>query len=260
MRINHTLQRLARGETVFGCAMQVYRSSEIPRAFAAAGFDYVFIDTEHGGFDLETVQDITAASVAAGITPIVRVSELLYSLVARALDVGAQGVILPRVEDPRLLEAAIGWTKFPPRGTRGFGVLAPLLDYEQHSFAAIMEHLNAQTMVVVQFETKTAIERADELLSVPGIDVALVGPADLSVSLGMPGEFDNPAFVEIVMRLAAKCAARGVAPGIQCRSQAHAKLWTQRGFRFVGAASEQALLMEKARETVAELRAARGPA
>jgi 4-hydroxy-2-oxoheptanedioate aldolase len=85
MRVNHTRERLAKGETVFGCGLQVYRSAEICRAFAVAGFDYVFIDLEHGCFDLETVQDMIKASVDSGITPIVRVAELLYSLVARLL-------------------------------------------------------------------------------------------------------------------------------------------------------------------------------
>jgi 2-keto-3-deoxy-L-rhamnonate aldolase RhmA len=160
MRANHTRDRLLRGETVFGCAMQFYRSTEIPRAFAAAGFNYIFVDLEHGGFDLETAQDIIAASVTAGLTPLVRVSELTYSLIARILDVGAQGIILPRVECLSTLEDAIAWTKYPPEGKRGFGFLAPLLDYERRSVAEIMAHLNQTTLVVVQFETRTAMESA----------------------------------------------------------------------------------------------------
>src|SRR5271166_5364306 len=83
MRANLTRERLAKGETVFGCGLQVYRSPEICRAFAAAGFDYVFIDMEHGSYDLETVQDMIKVALENGITPIVRVAELLYSLVCR---------------------------------------------------------------------------------------------------------------------------------------------------------------------------------
>src|ERR1051325_3973502 len=90
MQANLTRERLSRGETVFGSGLQVYRSAEIPRAFAAAGFDYVFIDMEHGSYDLETVHDMIRASLDTGITPIVRVAELAYSLVARLLDSGAQ--------------------------------------------------------------------------------------------------------------------------------------------------------------------------
>ena len=96
---------------------------------------------------------------------------------------GAQGIIFPRVESPTLLEEAISWTKYPPIGTRGFGFMAPQLGYQSLSMPEIIEHLNTQTMIIVQFETGLSIERCNELLSVPGIDVAMVGPTDLSISL-----------------------------------------------------------------------------
>lgn len=255
MRINRTLEKLKAGKTVLGCAIQCYRSSEIPRVLAAAGFDYFFIDMEHGGFDLETAQDMISTAVAAGITPVVRVAELHYSLVARLLDLGAQGIILPRVEDPALLEEALSWMRYPPSGKRGFGVLAPVIDYEQHSMAAMMEHLNRNTLTVVQFETRLAMERADELLAVPGIDVAMVGPADLSVSLGVPGQFDDPGLLGTVEQFVAKCDARGVAPGIHCRNAALALPWLKRGMRLVGAGSEQGMLLERAKTCIADLRA-----
>jgi 2-keto-3-deoxy-L-rhamnonate aldolase RhmA len=257
MYINQTRERLARGETVFGCGLQVYRSAEIPRAFAAAGFDYVFIDMEHGSYDLETVQEMITASNAAGITPIVRVAELLYSLVARLLDAGAQGIILPRVEDPKLLEEAMSWMRFPPAGKRGYGVNPTMVQYEGRSFAEIIEHQNRNTVSVVQFETRTAMERADELLSVRGVDIAMVGPADLSISLGVPGDFDNPLMISTIQGLIAKCNKHGVVPGIQTRSVAMAKAWAERGMRFVGASAEHGLLLEKAKETVSQLNAVR---
>ncbi|MGH9665179.1 MAG: HpcH/HpaI aldolase family protein [Bryobacteraceae bacterium] len=253
MRINHTRERLAAGETVFGCALQHYRSAEIPRAFAAAGFHYVFIDMEHSGFDFETVQDMIAAAASSSITPIVRVGELLYSLVARLLDVGAQGIIFPRVESPELLAEAVSWTRFPPLGKRGFGMMAPVLDYQPATFPAIMEHQNGNTTVVVQFESRLALERTDELLSVPGVDVAMIGPSDLSISLGVPGQADHPLLVDSVTQFIARCEAHGVVPGIHCRNAAQARFWTELGMRFVGSGGEHGLLLEKAKEVVASL-------
>jgi 2-keto-3-deoxy-L-rhamnonate aldolase RhmA len=254
MRANLTRDKLSRGETAFGCALQVYPSPEIVRTFAAAGFDYVFIDMEHGAFDLETVHDMIHAALASGITPIVRVGELLYSLVARLLDAGAQGIILPRVEEPDLLQEALSWMRFPPVGKRGFGVNATMIDYETRTFSEIIQHQNANTLAVAQFETMKAMERADDLLSVPGMDIAMVGPADLSISLGIPGQFDNPLLVSTVERLIEKCVRHKVLPGIQTRGTAMAKAWADRGMRFVGAGGEHALLLEKARETVKQLR------
>lgn len=256
MRINLTKSRLQNNEIVFGIALQQYRSTEIPRLLAAVGFDYLFIDSEHGGFSLETVQDLVVAANQSGITPFVRVGEMLYSHVTRVLDVGAQGIIFPRVECASRLTEAISWMKYPPHGTRGFGFMAPQLDYKQFSLPEIMKHLNAQTMVIVQFETALSIERCDELLSVPGIDVAMVGPTDLSISLGVPGEFDHPKILEAVDVFVAACERHGVVPGIHCRDCKMAMPWLQRGMRFLGCGSEHGMMLQKARDTMGEIRSA----
>ena len=212
---------------------------------------------EHGSFDLETVQDMIKVAVENGITPIVRVAELAYSLICRVLDAGAQGIILPRVEDPKVLEQALGWMRFPPVGTRGYGVNHTMIGYEARSFPEIIAHLNLNTVSVVQFETVTAMERADDLLSLRGVDIAMVGPANLSISLGVPGQFDHPLMISTIDRLIEKCVTHHVVPGIQTRAAAMAKFWAQRGMRFVGAGAEHGLLLEKARETVAALQAAK---
>jgi 2-keto-3-deoxy-L-rhamnonate aldolase RhmA len=259
MRDNHTLNRLSNGEVVFGCAIQCYRSPEIAGALASAGFDYVFIDMEHGGFGFETVQDMIVTAARSGITPIVRVGELLYSLVSRLLDVGAQGIVLPRVEEPELLEKALSWIKYPPLGVRGFGILPSYINYEQRSMAEVIEHMNANTMTVVQFETVPALERADELLSLPGVTVAMIGPADLSIALGVPGDLEHPTMVRAIEKLIAQANKHHVVPGIQTRTVEQAQFWTERGMRFVGAGGEHGLLLAKAREAVKTLRETKIP-
>src|SRR5215470_15011436 len=195
MQKNLVKQALAEGRMQLGCGFGQLRSPEIPRMLMAAGFQWAFIDTEHGGFDLETVQDICRVSAMVDFCPIVRVADLQYSLVARALDCGAQGVIFPRVESPELLERAVSWAKFPPLGVRGYGLTAVQVDYEPLSFSQIIEHVNANTMVVLQIETRRAVEAREELLAVPGIDAVMIGPADLSISLGLPGQFQDPKMV-----------------------------------------------------------------
>lgn len=255
MRDNHTLNLLSEGKVAFGCAIQCYRSPEVARALAAAGFDYVFIDMEHGGFGFETVQDMIGAAARSGITPIVRVGELLYSLVSRLLDVGAQGIVFPRVEEPRLLEEALSWIKYPPVGKRGFGILPAYVDYEPQPMSKVIGHMNANTMTVVQFETVTALERAEKLLSLPGVDVAMVGPADLSIALGVPGDLNHPLMIEAIDGLIVQANRHGVVPGIQTRTMEQARFWAQRGMRFVGAGGEHGLLLTKAQETVKALHA-----
>ncbi len=220
---------------------------------AAAGFQWAFIDTEHGGFDLETVQDICRVSLMAGLSPIVRVGDLQYSLVARALDCGAQGVMFPRVESPELLERAVSWTKFPPAGVRGYGLTAIQVDYEPLTFAQIIEHMNAHTMVVLQIETQRALEARDELLAVGGIDAVMVGPADLSISLGVPGDFQHPKMVEAMEKVRDSCVKRSIAPGTQTRNTALAKFWKERGMIFLGCSSDTAMLYERAVELISQI-------
>ena len=251
MRKNLVKQALAEGKLQLGTGFGQLRSPEVARILAAAGFHWAFLDTEHGGFDLETVQDICRMSVMVGLSPIVRVADLQYSLIARSLDCGAQGVIFPRVESAELLERAISWTKFPPAGIRGYGLGATQVDYEKVEIPQVIEHMNANTMVVMQIETRRALDMREELLAVPGIDAVMVGPADLSISLGVPGEFQHPKMVEAIEAIRDTCLRRGVIPGMQTRTSALAKFWKERGMLFLGCNNDTGMLFERASELVA---------
>lgn len=254
MRINSVKNNLKAGKLQLGCAFGQIRSVEVARILAAAGFHWTFLDGEHGGFGIETLQDLCRASVMAGMSPIVRVADMQYGLVARALDCGAQGVLFPRVESPELLAKAVTWTKFPPQGVRGFGLTATNIEWERATIPQMIEHINQNTMVVVQIETVRAFERRDELMSVPGIDVVMVGPADLSISLGVPGEFDHPRMIETMEKIRDSCIAHGIVPGTHTRTAALAKFWKERGMLFLGSGSDTGFLFEKASEVAAALK------
>ena len=256
MRKNTVKEALAAGKLQLGTGFGQLRSQEIATILAAAGFHWAFLDTEHGGFDLETVQDICRLAVMVGLSPIVRVADLQYSLIARALDCGAQGVIFPRVESPELLQKAISWTKFPPLGIRGYGLGPVNVDYEKADFPQVIEHMNANTMVVMQIETQRALDMREELLAVPGIDAVMVGPADLSISLGVPGEFQHPKMVQAMEAIRDTCIRRGIAPGTQTRTPALARFWKERGMRFLGCSNDIGMLYERASELVAQISAA----
>ena len=236
-----------------GCGFGQIRSPEVARILAAAGFHWTFLDGEHGGFGIETLQDLCHAATQAGLMPMVRVADMQYALVARGLDCGAQAVLFPRVESPELLERAVSWTKFPPAGVRGFGLNPTHVGYERVTIPQVIEHMNENVMVVLQIETKLAVDRREELLSVAGIDAVLIGPVDLSISLGVPGEFQHPKMVEAMEQIRDSCFAHGVAPGMQARTLALAKFWKERGMLLVGSGSETGFLLEKATETVSAL-------
>lgn len=254
MRANYVKAALKQGKLQLGCGFGQIRSVEVAKILAAAGFNWTFIDAEHGNFGIETIYNLCHASGLAGLSPIVRVADMQYALVARALDCGADGVIFPRVESPELLDRAVSWTKFPPVGVRGMGLGPQHFEYERVTVAHAIEHLNANTMVVLQIETQRAVDAREELLSVPGVDVVLVGPVDLSISLGVPGDFQHPKMVEAMEKIRDSCLAHGVAPGTQTRTMALAKFWKERGMIFLGNGNETGFLLEKASEVVAALR------
>jgi len=255
MQINPVKHALKQGKLQIGCASGTLRTPEVARILGTAGFNWSYIDAEHGPFGQEMLQDICRAAVSYNLMPIVRVADLQYSLVARALDNGAMGIVFPRVEDPALLARAVSWTKFPPMGIRGFGLGPSHVGYEKITIPEIIEHLNANIMVVLQIETKAAVDRRDELLSVPGIDAIMIGPADLSISLGVPGQFDHPKMVETIDLVRESCLRHGVAPGIHMRAVVHAKFWKERGMKFLSSGSDAGFLLEGATNAANALKA-----
>jgi len=254
MHTNPVKKALREGKVQLGTGYAMLRSPDIGRILAAAGFDWAFVDGEHGWFGVETIRDICKESTAAGLMPIVRVADLQYDLVARSLDCGAMGVMLPRVEDAKLLEKVISWTKYPPLGIRGYGLTAHHVDYAKATIADVIQHMNENIMVVMQIETKKAFDMRDELLSVPGIDAVMVGPADFSISLGVPGEFTHPELVEHMEAIRDSCLKYGIAPGTQTRTLSLAKFWRERGMQFLGCSSEVAMLLERGQEITAALK------
>ncbi len=253
MQPNLVKQALKNGRLQLGTGFWQFRSPEVARILAAAGFHWAFVDMEHGGFDLESIQDICRVANLAGLCPIVRVGDMQYSLTARALDCGAQGIIFPRVESVELLEQAVSWTKFPPAGVRGFGLSHQQANYEALSMPQMIEHYNANTLVVIQIETQRAVDMREELLSVPGIDAVMIGPADLSISLGVPGEFDHPKMVAAMESVRDTCLHRGIAPGTQTRTLPLAKFWKDKGMTFLGCSNETNMLLDRGREITSSL-------
>ena len=256
MKENLCLKALRAGQVQYGCGYGQLRQTEVINALAKAGFNWAFIDMEHGAFDFETIQDLCRMARLVGLSPVVRVAEMQYALVARALDCGAEGIMLPRVEDPRQLEEAISWTKYPPMGIRGYGLTPTNLDYEAVTIPQAIDHVNRNIMVAFQIETAAGVERRDELISVPGVDVLMVGPADLSISLGVPGDFMNPKQVEAMTQIRDTCHKYKVIPGTQTRTTQLARFWKENGMLFLGCSNETSMLYERATEIIKDLKAA----
>lgn len=254
MHINRVKKALREGRLQVGCAFAQLRLPAVATILGKAGLDWCYLDAEHGPFDFGMLQDLCRAAIAAGMAPIVRVADVQYSLIARSLDCGAMGILLPRVESPEVLAQAASWAFFPPVGRRGYGFTQHNVDYEPVTIPQIIQHINDNTMLVFQIETQAGLDRRDELLSVPGVDAVMVGPADLSISLGIPGEFEHPKLIDAIDKIIDSCRKHGVAPGIHIRSLHLAKFWRDRGMRLLSTGGDALFLFDKASETVRGLR------
>ncbi len=255
MRENKVKRALQRGETVIGTMITEVRNPAIAQILAVAGFDFMFIDMEHGSYNMETVADTIQAARLAGICPLVRVTNPEYHLMARPLDAGAQGLMIPRVETVEQVEHIVASTKYPPRGLRGCSVLRGHSDYQREKVKDFIERMDAENLVILQIEGKRAIESIDDLVSVPGVDAAVIGPNDLSISLGVPGQMDHPLLRESIDRVIDACRRRGVASGIHIGNMEALKGWMRKGMRFIAYSTEVSFILGAGKAAVDELRA-----
>ena len=252
---NRLRARLAAGATVVGTMLVEIRQPAVMTLLANAGFDFVLIDTEHGPFSIESIAELSRAARDASVTPVVRVPELTYAYVAQALDAGAQGIMLPRVTAAAQVAECVAHMKYAPAGRRGAVLARGHTAFRGGPLADVLAAMNRETFLIVQIETSEAVERLDEILAVPGVDAALVGPTDLSLALGVPGKMDDPKLVAAIERTMAACAAHRVIPAIHTNDVAMTAAWARRGMRLVSINSEAGLLMAGARSAVEAIRA-----
>ncbi len=254
MKTNPVKKALQAGSVVIGSEVSRFRCPDISRIYARAGFDFVFIDMEHTAFSLETVADMVQAARGSGIVPIVRVPQAEYAFVARVLDAGAQGIIVPRVNTPAQVEQLVSWVRYPPAGIRGFACNTAQTDGEPVAIDEFIDAANRETLLVIQIERREAVANLEEMLAIDGVDVACLGFMDLTVDMGIAGQLDHPNAIRAVERLIDVADACGVAPGIITADMTAIRSWMLRGMRFVSYATDEILLQQAAAESVERLR------
>jgi 2-keto-3-deoxy-L-rhamnonate aldolase RhmA len=253
MKANRVKQALKAGDSVLGTMIHEVRNPELAYLLAAAGMDFLLVDTEHASPDTETIQNLTRAAKSAGMVPLARVTDNEYFLIARTLDMGVMGVMVPRVDTRQEAERAVAAVKYPPEGRRGFGMRPVITDYESTSVPEAMAWSNENTLVILQVESEAAVANLEQITRVPGVDVSLVGLNDLSISLGVPGDFKHPRIEEALRRVFEVCPQNGVSPAVHVSDIESAKRYRARGMRFIMLASESRLLMKVASHAVREI-------
>ena len=252
LKPNPIKQALKRGEPVIGTMLSEVTSPGFIWMLANAGFDYVFIDMEHGAYSLPIVADMIKVARLAGIVPLVRVPDLAYHAIAPVLDHGAMGVMLPRVETREQVEQFVSFMKYPPMGVRGGTSARAHTDYGGAGARELVSHMNEHTLVILQIERKRAIENIDELMSVPGVDVGLIGPFDLTISLG-EADANAPAVQDAIGQVVEAGKRHGVASGMHSDSGSVLD-WHARGMTMLTCNSDLGFFSAGAAGTVKTLR------
>jgi 2-keto-3-deoxy-L-rhamnonate aldolase RhmA len=211
---NHALRQLRAGKLAIGLGVRNARTVDIAQIAKTAGFDWLFVDCEHSSMDLDTAAQISAASLAVGVTPIVRVAGLEHWHASRILDNGAQGIVVPHVDSSAEAVRVANSCRFPPVGKRSMGGGLQQVGFAPMPVGDLARIVNEETLVVVMIESPRGVANCEEIASVAGIDALLIGTNDLCFEMGIPGRFDDPRVAQAYGKVIAACRKHGKFAGM----------------------------------------------
>jgi 2-keto-3-deoxy-L-rhamnonate aldolase RhmA len=238
---------------VTGALVIEFFSPGMPQVLNAAGCEFALFDMEHTGLGFETLKGLFAGCRGLEITPLVRVPRGEYHFLARALDIGAHGVMVPMVESAAEAQRVAEATHYPPAGRRGaaFGVAHD--DYAVGDVRQKIAALNDRTLVIAQIETERGLADADAIAATPGIDVLWLGHFDLTNFLGIPGDFEHPKYRAAIETIVAAGRRHGKGLGFMAADANWAKRYRAFGFNMIAAGLDHTLLQSAIRATLAPL-------
>jgi 4-hydroxy-2-oxoheptanedioate aldolase len=245
------------GEPTIGAFLNL-GSAVSAELLARAGYDWLIVDLEHG---MGTQADLHAQLLAVQITTtaaVVRAPSVERLRIDRALDLGADGIMLPQVGSAEEARSAVSWLRYPPAGQRGLALATRGAGFTERSHTEVAARVNESILGVFQVESMAAVDAAAEAASIDGVDVLFVGPTDLSHSMGIPGQINHPDFLAAVDRVVRACRDNGKSAGILLRDGASAAGARTQGFTFIGVGSDVGFAIAGARSELAAARAALG--
>jgi 2-keto-3-deoxy-L-rhamnonate aldolase RhmA len=244
---NRAKERLAAGQLALGMGLRQARTVDIGRVLAACGFDFAFIDMEHNTMGIDTAAQLAVACHDAGVTPLVRVPGYEHHLATRLLDAGAMGIVFPHVDSAEHARQLVSNCKYPPMGHRSLGGPVAQLGFRGYPRAESTEAVNRDTLLVMMLETPEAIDRADQIAAVPGVD--------LTLEMGIPGKYDDLAVVRAYDKVVAACKAHGTYPGMGgIYDHPTMEKYIKMGARFILGGSDISFLMAGAQARASFLR------
>jgi len=247
---NRLKEILRRGEVAFGATVSIGHP-DVAEILGKVGFDYINFDTQHTPLSIETVQNLMQAMSYSQTTPIIRVQWNDISMINRALDIGAHGVIVPFINTKEDVATALQYATFPPRGLRSYGPRRAVLRDPEYVATA-----DEEILLLPQIETKEALENVEDIISVDGVEAFFVGPYDLSRSLGVFTQWKHPVFEKALDKILKAAEKSGATPGLLAPIEEVEKT-VERGFRLVNIGGDIAFLTQAATAALQRARSAK---
>ena len=229
-------------DQIRGAMIFEFFSPGIPIILKNAGCEFIIFDMEHGGLSLEQFKKLSIISNCYDINPLIRIPEVSYNYVARALDLGASGIMAPMVNTPDEALKIVQSSKYPPQGIRGAGFGFTHDKYINHDPLLYMEKANSSLINIIQIETKMSLENVEEIASIGGVDCLWVGHFDLTNFLGIPGDFTSKIFLNAINRIVIAAKAHNKSLGIMVSNRQELEYYSKLGFNMIAVGTEMNIL------------------
>jgi 2-keto-3-deoxy-L-rhamnonate aldolase RhmA len=254
MKKNRFREVVAAGGVPVGHMIMEFGTRGIAKIMESADIDFVIYDMEHSGIEIDRIFDLIAWSKATPMAPFVRVPQGMYHFLARVMDAGALGVMVPNVETPEQARDIVSAVKYAPMGKRGVGLGTAHTDYVIPDAAKYFHEINESSVVICQIESEVGVRNAEAIAATPGVDCLWVGHFDLSQSMGIPAQFANERFTSALRTVVAAARKQGKLLGIQPGSVEQADEWIPLGFNVISCPSDIAIYGAGLRTRVGQLR------
>jgi 4-hydroxy-2-oxoheptanedioate aldolase len=249
-------ENLKKGKRLYGTAV-LSPSPLWPEGIKRAGADFVFIDTEHTPFDRTILSQMCLSYKGYGLPPLVRIPCPDPHEARRALDAGASGILAPYIESPEQVRELIGATKLRPLKGERLNEALQKQDSLSSELKDYLRDFNKENFLMINIESVPAVERLDMILTEPGLDGVIIGPHDLSISLGLPEQYDNPQFEDVVGKIISMVREKGLGVGIHFSQEAELQIkWIKAGANIIMHSSDIALFQQRLKEDITAIRRA----
>ena len=241
----HLKEKFLNREQIRGAMIFDFFSPGIPHVIKNSGCEFVIYDMEHGGLTLDKFKELSLISKGIGLYPMIRIPEISYNYIARSLDLGANGIMIPMVNDQKEALEIVQYSKYPPIGRRGAGFGFAHNEYKKENPIDLMKDANKTLINIIQIENESGLENVENIAKIDHVDCLWVGHFDLSNFLGVPGQFDSKLYLNAIKRIVNAGKKYKKSLGIMISTRQEMDFYSNLGFNVIAVGTEMNLLTNK---------------